>query len=218
MKKIRICVIDDQNVVREGLVALLSFQSDIEVVGQAQDGIKGLALIQQTDPDVALLDLEMPRLDGIATLRKLKELKLNTKVLVLTSFADDDRVVNALRAGALGYMLKDATRDQLLLAIHDVAEGRAALHPSITLKFIKGLNAPEEEPADNARLTPREKGTLQLIARGLSNQEIAEELSITERTVAKYVSSILSKLHLTNRTQAALYQVQKESPDPTTFG
>jgi len=199
--------------VREGLVAMLSFQSDIEVVGQAEDGIQGLILIQQTNPDVVLLDLVMPRQDGLATILKIKELKLETRILVLTSFADGDRVFNAIRAGAMGYMLKDATRDQLLLAIHDVADGRASLHSSIALQVIKGLNNPVETSLPDALLTPREQSTLHLIARGLSNQDIAEELVVNERTVAKYVSNILAKLHLTNRTQAALYLLQKETSE-----
>lgn len=211
MNKIRICVIDDQNVIREGLVALLSFQSDIEVIGQAEDGISGLVLIQQTNPDVVLLDLLMPRQDGVTTLLKMRELKLTAKVLVLTSFDDGDLVFKAIRAGAIGYMLKDATRVQLLQAIQDVADGRASLHSSIALKVIRELNNPVVPNAPDVLLTPREQSTLLLIARGLSNQEIAAKLVVNERTVAKYVSNILSKLHLANRTQAALYSLQRES-------
>ncbi len=213
MKKIRICVIDDQNVVREGLVALLSFQSDIEVVGQAEDGIKGLALIQQTNPDVVLLDMVMPRQDGLTTLLKMKELHITSRVLVLTSFSEGERVRSAIKAGAMGYMVKDATREQLLQAIHDVAEGRAALHSSITLKFINEFNKPVEKPAETEKLTPREKSTLVLLAQGLSNQEIAVSLFINERTAAKYVSNILLKLHLANRTQAAIYQMHRETTE-----
>jgi NarL family two-component system response regulator LiaR len=209
MKKIRVLVVDDQPVVQEGIVAILSYQSDIEVVGQAEDGAQTLELARQTRPDVVLLDLVMPRQDGLTTIPMLRAAVPETRILVLTSFAENERVFQAIKAGALGYLLKDATWKQLLQAIHDVAEGKASLHPSIALKLMQEISNPSETPAFSEQLTLREKETLQLIGRGMSNKEIAAKLHVNERTVAKKVSSILQKLHLANRTQAALYAVRE---------
>jgi NarL family two-component system response regulator LiaR len=209
MKKICVLVVDDESVVREGVVAILSFQTDLEVVGEAEDGIQALDLARRTKPDVILLDMVMPRQDGLATIPKLKEILPEAQILVLTSFAESDRVYQAIKAGALGYLLKDATRVQLLQAIRDVAKGQASIHPSIALKVIHEIDHPSELLYTADPLTPRELETLRLIARGLSNQEIASTLVVHERTVAKYVSSILNKLHLANRTQAALYAIRE---------
>lgn len=214
MTKIRVLVVDDQAVVRDGVVAILSFYTDIEVVGEAEDGAKALTLAQQTQPDVILLDLVMPRLDGLETIPKIKELAPEARILVLTSFAEGERVYQAIKAGALGYLLKDATREQLVQAIRDVAQGQASLHPSIALKVIQEINQPEKLLYTADPLTPRELETLRLIARGLTNQEIAMELNVHERTIAKKVSSILAKLHLANRTQAALYALRKGLDEP----
>jgi two-component system, NarL family, response regulator LiaR len=213
MKKIRVLVVEDQAVVREGLVAILSFQSDIEVVAQAEDGLQALDMVKQTHPDVVLLDLVMPRQDGLTTIPQIKELDPKAQILVLTSFAEGERVFQAIKAGALGYLLKDAKREQLLQAIRDVAQGQASLHPSIALKVIQEINHPSETLYTADPLTPRELETLKLIARGLSNQEIASALVVHERTIAKYVSSILDKLHLANRTQAALYALREGLTD-----
>ena len=151
----------------------------------------------------------MPREDGLAAIPKIKNAMPEARILVVTSFAENDRVFQAIKAGALGYVLKDATRDQLFQAIRDVAQGQAFLHPSIAMKVIQEINHPKEILYTANPLTPRELETLRLIARGLSNQEIASTLFVHERTVAKYVSSILDKLHLANRTQAALYAVRE---------
>jgi two-component system, NarL family, response regulator LiaR len=213
MKKIRVLVVEDQTVLREGLISILSFQPDIEVVGQAEDGIEAVELVQQTKPEVILLDLVMPRQDGMATIPKIKEIAPEVGILILTSFAEGDRVFQAIKAGALGYLLKDSTRDQLLQAIRDVSQGRASLHPSVALKVIQEINHPSEVLYTADPLTPRELETLRLISRGLSNQEIATELVVHERTIAKYVSSILNKLHLANRTQAALYALREGLSD-----
>jgi len=213
MKKIRVLVVEDQTVLREGLISILSFQPDIEVVGQAEDGIEALELVEQTKPEVILLDLVMPRQDGMTTIPKIKEIAPEVGILVLTSFAEGDRVFQAIKAGALGYLLKDSTRDQLLQAIRDVSQGRASLHPSVALKVIQEINHPSEVLYTADPLTPRELETLRLISRGLSNQEIASELVVHERTIAKYVSSILNKLHLANRTQAALYALREGLSD-----
>lgn len=209
MTKIRVLVVDDQTVVRDGVVAILSFYPDIEVVGEAEDGAKALTLAQQTQPDVILLDLVMPRLDGLETIPKIKEIAPEARILVLTAFAEGERVYQAIKAGAMGYLLKDATREQLVQAIRDVAKGQVSLYPTVALKLIHEINHPSASSYFGEPLTLREKETLSLIARGLSNQEIAAQLHIHERTVAKKVSSILQKLHLANRTQAALYAVRE---------
>jgi len=213
MKKIRVLIVEDQAVVREGLAAILSFQTDMDVVGQAGDGLEAMELVKSTHPDVVLLDLVMPRQDGLTTIPKLRELDPQVRILVLTSFAEGERVFQAIKAGALGYLLKDAKHDQLLQAIRDVAQGQASLHPSIALKVIQEINHPSETLYTADPLTPRELETLRLIARGLSNQEIAAALFVHERTIAKYVSSILDKLHLANRTQAALYALREGLTD-----
>jgi NarL family two-component system response regulator LiaR len=209
MKKIRVLIVEDQAVVREGLAAILSLQSDIEVVGQAKDGIEAVEMLLSAKPDVILLDLVMPRQDGLTTIPILKEKKPDVHILVLTSFADNDRVYQAIKFGAQGYMLKDATHTQLLQGIRDVAQGLSTLYPSIAMRVIRELNNPTELMYTTEPLTPRELETLRLISSGLSNQEIGQKLFVQESTVAKYVSNILDKLHLANRTQAALYAVRK---------
>jgi NarL family two-component system response regulator LiaR len=167
-------------------------------------------MARKTRPDVVLLDMVMPKQDGLTTIPKLKEMAPFSRILVLTSFAESNRVYQAIKAGALGYMLKDITRTQLLQSIRDVANGKASIHPSIALKVIHEFdNHNKEISFMNAQLTARELETLRLIARGLSNQEIANTLVIHERTIAKYVSSILNKLHVANRTQAALYALRE---------
>lgn len=209
MKKIRILVVDDESVVREGVVAILSYQSDVDVVGEAVDGISAVEIARKTQPDVILLDMVMPKQDGLATIPKLKDVVPDARILVLTSFAEADRVYQSIKAGAIGYLLKDATRVQLLQAIRDVARGQASIHPAVAMKVIHEIDHPSEVLYTADPLTPRELDTLRLIARGLSNQEIAKTLTVHERTVAKYVSSVLDKLHLANRTQAALYAIRE---------
>ncbi len=208
-KKIRVLIVEDQAVVREGLAAILSYQADIEVVGQAKDGIEAVEMLEDAKPDVILLDLVMPRQDGLTTIPILKEKKPDVHILVLTSFADNDRVYQAIKFGAQGYMLKDATHTQLLQGIRDVAQGLSTLYPSIAMRVIRELNNPTDLMYTTEPLTPRELETLRLISSGLSNQEIGQKLFVQESTVAKYVSNILDKLHLANRTQAALYAIRK---------
>jgi NarL family two-component system response regulator LiaR len=213
MKKIRVLVVDDESVVREGVVAILSYQPDLDVVAEAQNGIQALEAALKTKPDVILLDMVMPKQDGLATIPKLREIVPDARILVLTSFAEADRVYQTIKAGALGYLLKDSTRVQLLQAIRDVAKGQASIHPSVALRVIHDIDHPSELMYTSEPLTPRELDTLRLIARGLSNQEIATALTVHERTVAKYVSNILDKLHLANRTQAALYAIREGLAD-----
>ena len=213
MNKIKVLVVEDQAVVREGVVAILSFSPDIEVVGQAENGVQALTMVKAKKPDVILLDLVMPQMDGLTAIPRIKEIDPDARILVLTSFAEGDRVYQAIKSGALGYMLKDSTRDQLLQSIRDVSQGRASLHPSVALKVIQEINRPSDLSKNIEPLTGRELETLQLIARGLSNQEIANALFVHERTIAKYVSSILNKLHLANRTQAALFALREGLAD-----
>jgi NarL family two-component system response regulator LiaR len=211
MNKIRILVVDDQHIVREGMVAILSLQPDIEIVGQAENGIQAVQLARKTKPDVVLLDMVMPQQDGLTTIPKLREISPNIRILVLSSFAESSQVYQAIRTGALGYLLKDTPRAQLLQSIREVANGQASLQPSIAMKVIHDFEKPKSEEFGlyNEHLTKRELETLRLIARGLSNQEIAMKMVVHERTIAKYVSSILNKLHLANRTQAALYALRE---------
>ena len=214
MDKIRILVADDESVVRDGIVTILSLQPSLEVVGEVSDGIQAVEVARRTRPDVILLDMAMPNQDGLTTIPLLKEILPDVRILVLTSFADSDIVYKAIKSGALGYMLKDTRREQLIQAIHDVAKGQASISPSIALKVIQDVNHPSEVLYTSSPLTPRELETLRLIARGLTNQEIAQALSVAERTIAKYVSSILEKLHLANRTQAALYAIREGLTEP----
>ena len=166
MKKIRIIVVDDENVVREGFVAILRLQQDIDVVGEAIDGIQAVQLASKAKPDVVLLDLAMPKQDGLTTIPKLKEILPDGKILVLTSFAESDQVYQAIKSGALGFLLKDATRVQLLQAIRDVSNGQASIQPSIAMKVIQEIDHPSHLLYTADPLTPRELETLRLIARG----------------------------------------------------
>jgi NarL family two-component system response regulator LiaR len=209
MNKIRVIIVEDQALMREGLAAILSTQPDIDLVGQACDGVEAVEMLETARPDVILLDLVMPRQDGLTTIPIIKDKLPDAHILVLTSFADNDHVYQAIKSGAEGYMLKDATHVQLLQSIRDVANGQATLYPSIAMRVIREMNSPTEMIYTTDPLTPRELDTLRLISTGLSNNEIAKKLFVQERTVAKYVSNILEKLHLANRTQAALYAHSK---------
>ena len=208
-RNIRILIADDHAVVREGLRTLITAKPGLELVGEATDGNEAVLMARSTQPDVVLLDMIMPNKDGLAAIEEIKADNPDARILVLTSFSDDEKVFAAIKAGALGYLLKDSTPQQLIQAIHDVHQGKPSLHPTIALKVIRELNQPTELPPTQNPLTDRELETLKLVAQGLTNQEIAEKLSISERTVGKHVSNILEKLHLANRTQAALYALRK---------
>jgi two-component system, NarL family, response regulator LiaR len=205
---IRVLIADDHAVVRQGLRTFLELQDGIEVVAEAADGEEALAAAARTEPDVALVDLVMPRMDGLETIRRLHEHHPATRVIVLTSFLDDDKIFPAVRAGATGYLLKDVQPQELVGAIRAVNAGDALLHPAVTARVLDGLVANRREPAAEL-LTNREREVLGLLARGLANKAIARELGVTEKTVKAHVGSILRKLGLTDRTQAALYAVRE---------
>ena len=208
-KDIRLLIVDDHPVVREGLHGMLSRKPGLEVVGEAADGFEAVEKCRRLRPDVMLLDLVMPRMDGIQTINALRRENQTVAVLILTSFSDDDKVFPAIKAGAQGYLLKDSTPQMLVQAIRDVHEGRSSLHPTIAHKVIQELSQPSEPPPAGVPLTARELEVLKLLAQGMPNHEIAETLVVTDSTVRVHVSNILSKLHLANRTQAALYALQE---------
>lgn len=205
---IRILITDDHAIVRKGLTVLLSTERDIKVVGEAQDGLEAVEKAGSLKPHVVLMDLVMPRMDGIEATRKITHAHPEVKVLVLTSFAADDKVFPAVKAGALGYLLKDTGPEELLEAIHRVHHGEPSLQPDIARKVLQELSHPGKEKPTTDPLTERELETLRLISRGLSNKEIASQMFIAEWTVRTHVSNILSKLHLASRTQAALYALR----------
>lgn len=215
MAHIRILIADDHALVRRGLIALLDGLQDIEVVGEAADGFEAIRLTEEKQPDVILMDLEMPRLNGIVAIEKIKETNLDCKILVVSNYYDDDRVLSAVRAGANGYLLKTTLPEELLAAIQEVHKGGAPLDPVIThvvLRSLSGTNNTDDEVELN-ELTDRELTVLKLMAKGYSDQRIATSLMISVRTVSTHVHSILRKLNLENRTQAALYAIRNDLTD-----
>ena len=206
---IRVLIADDHAVVRRGLRTFLDLQEDIDVVGEAEDGEEAIAEAERARPDVILLDLVMPRLDGVAAIRGIRERSPSTRVIVLTSFLDDDKLLPAVRAGAAAYLLKDVQPQDLVAAIRTVHGGESELHPAAAARVMAELadDGPQGDP--RATLTPRELEVLELIARGRPNKLIARELGIAEKTVKTHVSNLLRKLGLTDRTQAALYAVRE---------
>ena len=201
---IRVLIVDDHAVVREGLRAFLELQDGIEVAGEAADGEEAVSAVDRFTTDVALVDLVMPRVDGIEAIRRMRALRPETRVIVLTSFLDDDRLLPAIRAGAAGYLLKNAQPQEVARAIRTAHEGEALLDPAVAARLVDALAS--GEPADRyEELTPREREVLELIARGFSNKRIAHELGAAEKTVKNHVSHVLAKLGVADRTQAALF-------------
>lgn len=208
-ESIQVMIADDHAVVREGLRTLINTEPGLQVVGEAADGHEAVQQTRTLKPDVILLDMVMPHLDGLGAINAIKEEQPEAKILVLTSFADDDKVFPAIKAGALGYLLKNASPQRLLRAIRDVHRGEPSISPDVAKKLMMEMRRPADLPPTAEPLTEREVDVLRLIAKGLTNHDIATQLVIGEGTVRTHVSNILSKLHLANRTQAALYALRE---------
>ena len=208
-EEIKVLIVDDHAVVREGLRALISYEPGIQVVAEAEDGITAVFKARQYQPDVILLDLVMPRQNGLETIQQLQAEFPDCRILVLTSYAEDDKVFSAIKAGALGYLLKDSSPEELLKAIREVYQGQSSLHPTIARKLVQEMSQQSTLPPSEEPLTPREMDVLKLVAKGLSNQQISDDLVISVQTVRTHVSNILNKLHLANRTQATLYALRE---------
>lgn len=209
-QKIKVFVADDHAIVRKGLESLIATQPDMLFWGSAETGEAAIEGVLEARPDVVLLDIQMPRLDGVKAATEIKKCAPDVKILILTSFSDEQIVFAAIKAGAQGYLLKSSSPQELLQAIRDVFEGQTPLHPEIAQKVLQEIEKPpENDDITVDPLTTREIEILILVARGLSNQEIADELVISERTARTHLSNILAKLHLANRTQAALYALKE---------
>jgi NarL family two-component system response regulator LiaR len=207
-ESIRVLVVDDHTVVREGIKALLAEFDDMDVVGEAENGHDAVRQAEVLEPDVILMDLVMPEMDGIEATRQILCKQPGVHILALTSFSADDKVFPALRAGAVGYLLKDTDPRDLLRSIREAYRGESSLHPRIARKVLQGFYQPLASQAEPELLTERETEVLGWVARGLTNQEIAEKLFVSHATVRTHVSNILAKLHLANRVQAALYALK----------
>lgn len=206
---IRILITDDHAVVREGLRTLIGTEPGMDVIGEAADGIEAVQKACELKPDVILLDMAMPRMGGLEVIKEIKNKCPEIKILVLTSFSDDETVFPAIKAGALGYLLKNTSPGRLLNAIRDVHQGKPYMSSDIANKLMLEMQRKSNLPPTEEPLTEREMDVLKLVAQGLTNQEIAKKLVIGEGTVRAHVSNILSKLHLANRTQAALYALRE---------
>jgi two-component system, NarL family, response regulator LiaR len=212
MDKIQVLIADDHRMVREGLKAFLAPQEDIEVIGEARDGAEAVSQAEKLAPDVILLDLIMPKMDGILATKEIKAQNPNARILIITSFAEDEKVMAALKAGATGYLLKDSSPDELRSAILQVFAGESSLSPKIARMLINGFHPITSQTLTTSCeqiLTPREQDILKMIAAGFSNQEIAEKLILSVWTVRTHVTHILNKLGLENRTQAALLALKE---------
>jgi NarL family two-component system response regulator LiaR len=211
---IRVLVVDDHAIIRKGIKAVLELVADIDLVAESENGLDAIKQDQALQPDVILMDLVMPDMDGIEALRRIKSHRAEARILVLTTFAGEEMVLAALKAGASGYQLKDSSPDVLVEAIRQVHRGEASLHPIIARKVLHELSSPSKRPPTTDPLTPREMEVLQCLAQGRENREIAEKLVISEATVRTHVSRIMSKLHLASRTQAALFAIKEGLTSP----
>jgi DNA-binding NarL/FixJ family response regulator len=207
-EKIKLLIVDDHDLVREGLRAILGFEQDMQLVGECRDGLEAVEKAAELNPDVILMDLEMPRMGGLQAIRDIRARDGSTRILVLTSFSDDDMVYSAIEAGALGYMLKDTSAATLMQAIRVVYNHEPSLHPRIQSKLMKSLSRKSEPVPEGEAISPREKEILALLGKGMSNQDIADTLGISELTVRSHMSTIMRKLDVENRVQAALYALR----------
>ena len=206
---IRVFIADDHTIVRKGIRAVLEIVPDIDLVGEAENGRDAVYRVAELEPDVILMDLVMPGMDGIEAIERIRERQPEARILVLTTFAGEDKILPAIKAGALGYHLKDSRPEELVRAIRQVYRGESSLHPVIARKVLEELSRPSNRPPTPDPLTQRELEVLRLVAQGLENHEISEKLVITEATVRTHVSNITGKLHVASRTQAALYALRE---------
>lgn len=206
---IRLLVVDDQSIVRKGIRALLEQVDDIAVVGEASNGLEAVSKAEALQPDVILMDLVMPEMDGITAIQEILTRRPEMRIMALTSFVAEDKVFPAIKAGAVGYLLKDSEPEELITAIRKVNRGEPSLHPTIAKMLLGEITQPVKPPLTPDPLTEREVDVLRLVAQGLSNRQIAEQLVIGEATVRTHVGNILTKLHLANRVQATLYALRE---------
>lgn len=204
---IKVIIVDDHSVVRQGLRMFLALEEDIEILGEAGNGQEAVSMVQKLQPDVVIMDLLMPVMDGVTATEIIRREHPDTEVLALTSVLEDTQIVNAIRAGAIGYLLKDTQADELCRAIRAAAAGQVQLSPKVAERLMREIKTPKD-PLDEVQLTEREIDVLRLLAGGKANKEIAQELHISETTVKTHVSNILMKLGVPSRTQAALYAVR----------
>jgi NarL family two-component system response regulator LiaR len=206
---IKLLVVDDQNIVRKGIRALLEQVDDMDVIGEAANGEEAVVEARRLKPDVILMDLMMPKMDGITAIREIQASQLRARIIALTSFVTEDKVFPAIKAGAMGYLLKDSEPEDLITAIRKVNRGEPSLHPIVAKMVLDELSQPVKQPLTPEPLTQREVDIIRLVAQGLSNRQIAEQFVIGEATVRTHVGNVLNKLHLANRVQATLYALRE---------
>lgn len=208
-KPIKLLVVDDQNIVRKGIRALLEQIDDIDVIGEASNGEEAVAQAKRLHPDVILMDLMMPKMDGITAIHEIQTSQVSARIIALTSFVTEDKVFPAIKAGAMGYLLKDSEPEDLITAIRKVNRGEPSLHPIVAKMVLEEIGQPVKQPLTPEPLTQREVDIIRLVAQGLSNRQIADQLVIGEATVRTHVGNVLNKLHLANRVQATLYALRE---------
>jgi NarL family two-component system response regulator LiaR len=208
-KPIKLLVVDDQNIVRKGIRALVEQVEDMDVIGEASNGEEAVAEAKRLNPDVILMDLMMPKMDGITAIREIQASQSPARIIALTSFVTEDKVFPAIKAGAMGYLLKDSEPEDLITAIRKVNRGEPSLHPIVAKMVLEEISKPVKQPLTPDPLTEREVDIVRLVAQGLSNRQIADQLVIGEATVRTHVGNVLNKLHVANRVQATLYALRE---------